>query len=259
VHKIAFQIGSLTVHWYGVFLAVGFLVGLWTAGRRGLRAGLPPEKILDSGVWLIVGGIVGARLFYVITYWDESFAGRPFSEVFMVQHGGLVYYGGLIGASLAFVAYAYFKNLPLWKLADVLAPSISLGYAIGRYGCLMNGCCYGRPTDMPWAIHFPSDHETHGVGVHPTQIYESLLAFGLYLFLAWLFRRKKFDGQVFAAYLVGYALLRSVVEFFRGDYVVHYLGGWATQAHLVSFAGLVAGIILLFVLPRFSAKPAKPV
>ena len=250
MHKIAFQIGNFTIHWYGVFLAIGFLVGLWTASRRSLRAGIAPEKVLDSGVWLIVGTVIGARLLYVITYWKESFAGQPFTEVFMVHHGGLVYYGGLIGASVAFVLYSAVKKLDLWKMADVLAPSISLGYAIGRNGCLMNGCCYGRPTDMPWCIHFPADHETAGLGVHPTQVYESILALGLYVLLAWLFRRKTFDGQVFAAYLIGYAVTRGFVEFFRGDYAIHYLGQWATQAHLISFGILAVGVVLYSVLAR---------
>ena len=248
--KIAFQIGSLTVHWYGVFLAIGFLVGLWTASRRGLKGGVSPERILDSGVWLIVGAVIGARLLYVITYWEQSFAGRPFVEVFMVHHGGLVYYGGLIGACLGFILYAWIKKLDLWKMADVMAPSISLGYAIGRNGCLMNGCCFGRATDVPWCVHFPADHETGGVCVHPTQVYESIMALGLYVFLAWLFRRKKFDGQVFAAYLMGYAAARGFVEFFRGDYTVHYLGQWATQAHLISFGIFAAGVVIYVVLSR---------
>jgi len=114
----------------------------------------------------------------------------------------------------------------------------------------MNGCCYGRPTDLPWAIHFPADHETKGVGVHPTQVYDSLLSLGLYLALAWLYRRKKFDGQVFATYLMAYAALRSFVELFRGDYPVHYLGGWATPAHLVSMGTFAVGLILYCTLPR---------
>jgi len=250
VDIVAFKLGPFTVHWYGVLLALGFLVGLWTAGRRGLRVGVAPEKVWDAGVWLIVGSVLGARLLYVISYWKESFAGKHWSEVFMIHHGGLVYYGGLMGACLAFVLYATVKRLALWNLADILAPSISLGYAIGRNGCLMNGCCYGRPTDLPWAVHFPMDHPTGGVGVHPTQVYESLAALVLYLVLAWLFRRRQFQGQVFASYLIGYAILRSSVEFFRGDYPAHYLGGWATPAHLISMVMIMTGLALWWVLRR---------
>jgi phosphatidylglycerol:prolipoprotein diacylglycerol transferase len=255
VHPIAFEFGSLTVHWYGVMVALGFLAGLWTAGRRAAQVGIQPEKVLDFGPWIIVGAIVGARLLYVISYWKDSFAGRPFLEVFMVWRGGLVYYGGLIGACLAVILYARLKAVPLWKFADILSPSIALGYFFGRIGCLMNGCCYGRECHLPWAISFPAPHETHPVGgsatpVHPTQIYEALLSLGLYAGLAWLFRRKRFDGQVFASYLVCYAALRSLVELFRGDYAQHFIGGWITPAHLVSIGILVTGLVLFWKLPR---------
>lgn len=250
MHPIAFQFGSLTVTWYGIFLASGFMAGLWLASRRAPRDGIHPDTIIDLGPWLLVGAIIGARIFYVVSYWNESFAGRPFKEVFMVQHGGLVYYGGLVGSSLACIAYASLKKLPLWKLADILAPSIALGYFFGRWGCLMNGCCYGRPTTMPWGIHFPVGHETYPIAVHPTEIYDSLLNLGLYAFLAWFYRRKSFDGQVFALYLICYAVLRSFVEFYRGDYTpVHYWGG-LTPAQMVSIAIVIAAFVLLWKLPR---------
>jgi len=135
-------------------------------------------------------------------------------------------------AALAFIIYVRWKKLSGWKIADILAPSIALGNAIGRIGCLLNGCCYGRVCHLPWAIRFPNQSaawQQHfqaglvGKGdpslpVHPTEIYDALLNFALYLGLAWLFRRKKFDGQVFATYLIGYAVFRSLVELFRGDY-----------------------------------------
>jgi len=235
-------------------VALAFITGLWTASRRCLREGIAPEKIIDIGPWLIVGAILGARILYVTSYWQEQFAGKPFYEVFMVQHGGLVFYGGLIGASLGCILYSRLKKIPLWKLADILAPSIALGYVFGRIGCLLNGCCYGRACDLPWAVHFPSGHETYPNGVHPTEVYESLLNLGLYAGLAWLYRRKKFDGQVFAVYLVCYALLRSFVEMFRGDYPVRkILGGWVTPAHLVSLAILLVGMGLFWLLPRPTA------
>ena len=254
MHPLAFQIGSLTINWYGVLVALAFLIGLWTASRRSLRAGVAPEKIADLGPWLIVGAIVGSRALYVISYWREDFADKPLWEIFMIRHGGLVFYGGLIGAALACVLFVRLKKLALWKIADITAPSIALGFAIGRLGCLMNGCCYGRHSDLPWAIHFPKEHATGADGVHPTQIYDALFGFGLYFALAWLFRRKKFDGQVFTAFLIGYAVLRSVVELFRGDYLRYYLGGWVTPAHLVSVWILLAGLFLLWILPRPAQK-----
>jgi len=270
VHPIAFHLGPLPVHWYGVMVALAFLAGLWTASRRALRENIAPERIIDLGPWLIVGAIVGARILYVITFWREEFAGKPLVEMFMVWRGGLVYYGGLVGASLGFILYARLKKLPLWKGADILAPSIALGYVFGRIGCLMNGCCYGRVCELPWAIQFPNQsnawHQQHAQGlvgatdrslpVHPTQIYESLLNLALYAGLAWLYRRKKFDGQVFATYLVCYAILRSFVEMFRGDYPEYqrHLGGWVTPAHLVSVAILAAGLVLFRILPRAMPK-----
>ncbi len=254
VHPIAFQLGSLTVHWYGVLMALAFLAGLWTASRRALRERIAPEKILDAGPWLIVGAILGARTVYVTTYWKEQFADQPIQEIFMVQHGGLVYYGGLLGAALGGVLYARIKKLPLWKLADILAPSIALGYVFGRIGCLLNGCCYGRVCQWPWAIHFPQGHETYPNGVHPTEIYDSLLNVVLYAALAWLYRRKKFDGQVFAAYLMCYAVTRSIVETFRGDYTAVHLHGGLTPAHLVSIATFGAGLALFRFLPRAALK-----
>jgi phosphatidylglycerol:prolipoprotein diacylglycerol transferase len=256
VHNTLFSIGPFTLHWYGVLMALGFFAGLWTASRRAERAGISPETIMDISAPLLIGGILGARILYVVSYWNESFAKAPWWEVLMIQHGGLVYYGGFIGAALAYFAFVFWKGIPVWKMADALAPSVPLGQAFGRFGCLMNGCCYGAPTDLPWAIHFPADHATGGVGVHPTQIYEAVLCVGLYVFLAWLFRHKRFDGVVLAAYLVGYAILRSFVEMFRGDYPARHLEGWVTPAHLVSAGILAAGLVLFAVLPRSRAAKA---
>src|SRR5471030_998622 len=177
-------------------IALAFLFGLWTATRRARREKIPGEHIADITLWLMAGAILGARAAYVATYWREEFAGLPFSEIFAVWHGGLVYYGGLIGGIAAGIICIRWRKLPLWKTADVLAPSIALGNVFGRTGCLVNGCCYGRPTDLPWGISFPEDNPLHPptTPVHPTQIYDASLNLALYLFLAWLFRRKKFDG-----------------------------------------------------------------
>ena len=241
-------------------VAFGFLVGLWTASRRGLREGIAAERIIDLGPWLIVGAILGARTLYVVSYWREAFAGKPLAEIFMVWKGGLVYYGGLVGAALACICYTRFKKLPLWKVADILAPSIALGSVFGRIGCLLNGCCYGRACNLPWAIRFPPDNPLNPptYPVHPTEIYDALLNLGLYGLLAWLYRRKKFEGQVFGLYLVCYAMLRSFVEMFRGDYpeYQHFLGGWATPGQLASILTLAAGVVLLGLLYR-ARKPSE--
>ena len=258
VHPIAFQFGRLTITSYGVMVALGFVAGLWTASRRSFRAGIPAEKILDLGPWIIVGSLLGARILFVTSYWDENFAGKPLVEIFKIWRGGLVFYGGFIGACLATILYCWFKSVALWKLADVMAPSVALGSAFGRIGCFLNGCCYGRECHLPWAVVFPP--EAHGappgVPLHPTEIYDSLLNLALYGFLAWLFRRRKFDGQVFAMFLIGYAIFRSFVEMFRGDYPQYYLGGIVTPAQLVSAGVVVAGVALLAILPRLSIQKA---
>ncbi len=257
MHPIAFEFSGLTIHSYGVMVALGFLAGIWTASRRCLRENISPERILDLGPWLIVGAILGARTLYVTTFWREQFAGRGILPMLAVWRGGLVFYGGLIGACLACLLYAHLRKLPLWKLADILAPSIPLGQAFGRIGCFLNGCCYGRACSMPWAVRFPANNlnGAPSTPVHPTEIYSALLNFGLYLALARLFRRKRFDGQVFAVYLVSYALLRSFVEFFRGDYPANqYLFGVLSPGQVVSIPTLAAGLILLGLLPRLARK-----
>ena len=268
MHPIAFQLGSLTVRWYGVMIALAFLFGLGTAMLRARREKIPGEKIADVVLWLMIGGILGARIVYVTTYWQEEFASQPFAEVFMIQHGGLVYYGGFIGATIAAMIYIRWKKLPLWKVADVLTPSVALGSAFGRAGCLLNGCCYGRPVNLPWAIRFPNgsaawtqqfQQRLPGVGpntpalpVHPTEIYDGLLNLALYVFLAWLFRRKRFDGQIFATYLLCYAVTRSFVEYFRGDYTnLHYHLG-LTPAQWIGVPMFITGLTLAAFLSRRS-------
>jgi phosphatidylglycerol---prolipoprotein diacylglyceryl transferase len=250
VHPIAFKLGTWPIYWYGVLVALGFVAGLWTASRRAPITGMRSEDAADSGLWIIIGTIIGARLLHVVSYWQGSYAGQPWWEVFMIQRGGLVFYGGLMGASFATMLYSRVRKVPLWKLADVLAPSIALGYVFGRLGCFTKGCCFGSQCSLPWAVRYPRGHETFPPGadaaipVHPTQLYDSLLNLGLYLFLAWLYRRKKFDGQVFAAYLIIYAFTRSLVEHFRGDYTPGHIQGGLTPAQWVSVGILAAGIVL---------------
>jgi phosphatidylglycerol:prolipoprotein diacylglycerol transferase len=256
MHPIAFQFGSLTIHWYGVMIALAFLAGLWTATRRARHENISSERIADIVIWLMVGAILGARIVYVATYWKDEFAGQPLSEIFMIQHGGLVYYGGLIGATIAGVIYIRWKKLPLWKTADVLAPSIALGNVFGRIGCLLNGCCYGRACSLSWAIQFPADNPLHPptTPVHPTEIYDALDNFILYLLLAWLFRRKKFDGQIFATYLIGYAIIRTIMEYFRGDYPPDQIHYGLTPGELISIPIFIAGLVLGIVLSTRARK-----
>ncbi|HEY3860511.1 MAG TPA: prolipoprotein diacylglyceryl transferase [Verrucomicrobiae bacterium] len=266
MHKIAFVIGPVVVTWFGIFVASGFLAGLWTASQRARRANIKADTIIDLGPWLLLGAIAGARAWFVVEYWDENFAGVPIYQIFMVQNGGIVYYGGLLGASAAVIIFAWAKKLPLWRLADVLAPSIALGSFFGRWGCLMNGCCYGRITTMPWGIKFPPGHDSYPHYVHPTEIYDSLLNVSLYFFLAWLYRRRKFDGQIFGLYLVFYAIFRSIVEYYRGDYTLQHYWNGLTPGQMVSIGIITAGGLLLWWqwrkgplkgVPRSPALPGK--
>jgi phosphatidylglycerol---prolipoprotein diacylglyceryl transferase len=270
VHPIAFKLGSFTIHWYGVMIALAFLAGLWTATLRARREHIPGEKIADIVFWLMFGAILGARFTYVTTYWQDEFANQPWTEIFMIQHGGLVYYGGFIGATLAGMIYIRWKGLPLWKTADVLAPSIALGSVFGRVGCLLNGCCFGRVCHLPWAIQFPNGsyawdqqfnaglvgRESLSLPVHPTEVYDALDNFILYLLLAWLFRHKKFDGQVFATFLVGYAITRSIMEYFRGDYPPDHIHYGLTPGELVSIPIFIIGLALGLFLSQRRIKRA---
>lgn len=241
--KIAFSIGGLAIYWYGILVAAGFLVGLWTASRRAPRAGLMPGVVADLGPWLVVGALVGARLWYVISYWEEDFAAQPLSQIFNIRAGGLVFYGGLVGATLAVLIHARRRAVPVAPLADVLAPSIALGHAFGRVGCLVNGCCHGTPTALPWAVHYADNPALGHTGVHPTQAYEAVLLLGLYAALAGQFRRRQFPGQTFALYLLAYAVIRFTVEFWRGDYgAARVLGLKPGQAFSVLV--LAAGVAL---------------
>ncbi len=245
MHRIAFEMGPFVVTWYGLFVASGFWLGAWTAARRAPKAGLSPNVVWDLLWVLIVAGIIGARALYVVTYWRRDFHNQPWSEIFMVQHGGLVFHGGFVAATLAGLAWSTWKRLPTWTLADVLAPGIALGHAVGRIGCFINGCCYGRVCDLPWAVRYPAVHESHGVPIHPTQIYEAVLSGLLALGLAWGFSRRRFEGQIFALYLVGYGSARGFVECFRGDYPPDAMvGSWITPAHWISAAMIVLGLLL---------------
>ncbi len=248
VHPIALQLGPVAIHWYGVLVATGFLTALWTAAIRARGIGVGQEVIMDLGIWLIVAGIVGARTFYVIGYW-EDFRSNPL-EIVRVDHGGLVFYCGFIFAVLASILFVRRKKLDFWKLADVCAPSIALGHVFGRLGCFMNGCCYGKVCSLPWAVRFPFDHETHGMPVHPTQIYESIGNFLLFSALWFFYPRRRYDGQVFWWYVLLYALLRFTVEFFRGDYTEYFIGNRFAPGQMTALCLAPIAIVFLWVLHR---------
>lgn len=218
---------GLPIRSFGLLVGAGFLIGVWLAARLSRTYGTDPQRdparIFELSTWVLIGVLAGARLAFVLVNWKD-YASRPL-DIVKTWEGGLVMYGGLILA-LALGAWKAKKlGMPGWQSADYGLTAGFLGQAIGRIGCLMVGDDYGRPTSVPWAITFPDPlpkgsafpPEWAGIPVHPTQPYMTLKALALFGLGLWLLRRKKFHGQVTLVLLMGYAILRSIVEVFRGD------------------------------------------
>jgi phosphatidylglycerol:prolipoprotein diacylglycerol transferase len=212
MHPILLELGPLTLRSYGLMMALGFAFGAFLASRLYAREGGRPERVYDLSVWIMFGAILGARALYVAVL-PEQFAQAPWWEVFAVQKGGLVYYGGLIGGGLAAYFWMRRQKLAVWRLADCLAPGLALGQAFGRVGCFLNGCCYGR-VDAEHGVVFPGLDEQPRL---PVQLYESAFALGLAALLAWFKPRRAYPGQAFALYLLLYGLGRFGLESLRGD------------------------------------------
>lgn len=213
-----FRIGDFPVTSYGIWLAVGMLLGLFAASRLAARDGLPRERIYDLGLWTLIGGLVGSKI--LMFFVEENV--QVFTLDFL-RSGG-VYYGGLIGGFLAVAILVPLYKLPFWKVADAFAPAVALGQAFGRQGCFAAGCCWGKPTDLPWGVHFTEKgHEytgvpiADGVHLHPTQLIESFTMLAVFGLLYWLHRHKKFDGQILIAYGIIYSIFRFSIEFIRDD------------------------------------------
>ena len=218
MHPVLFKIGPLTVHTYGFFLAIGFFVGMTVAVREAKRLGMNHEQIMDLCLYSLIAAILGARVPYVVLNW-EDFSGN-LSEIPRLWRGGLVFYGGFLGGAAMFFFYVWRHKLPKLRVADVLALGVALGHAVGRWGCFSAGCCYGKPTDLPWAVTFtdPACLAPLDVPLHPTQVYESLINLGLFLFLYFYLRpRKRFDGAIFIAFVFLYSICRFFLEFLRAD------------------------------------------
>lgn len=241
MHPTFVQLGPLTIATYGVLVAVGFLVGLALAGHRARQDGIPAITVQQLGVWLIAAGILGGKLFYVVFFWRDFIAGWHDKGIGSLREG-FVFFGGFLAAVLTTVVFARKNRLPLGKLADALAPGVALGHFFGRLGCFLNGCCFGAPTSVPWAVRFPAGHVSGGVPVHPTQLYEAagnLVIAGL---LLWWTPRRRFAGQVAWGYAVLYGAMRSVVEFFRGDYPRRFVLD-LTLAQVIAVVLVVLGIM----------------
>ena len=245
MYPILFRIGPLSIHAYGFAIALAFLLGILISLHYAKKEGIRGEEILNLAVYVIIFGILGARLLYVIGQWGQY--KDNLLEIFMVQRGGLVFLGGLISAILVIVWYAKLKRIPLLKLLDVLAPGTALGYAFTRLGCFLNGCCFGLPTKVSWGMVFPPGALAHsyfpGESIHPTQLYSFASMLLVFIMVVWLFGHKKYDGQIFFWWIILYSTYRFLVEFLRFS-PIHWLGLTPSQwivlpAAILSFYALI--------------------
>jgi phosphatidylglycerol:prolipoprotein diacylglycerol transferase len=244
-----FKIGPLTVHTYGVLVATGFLLGLGLAVRQAKREGIPPNKIVDLGFYILLSALIGSRLFYVMI--NAGYYLKNPLDIFKVWEGGLVFYGGLVLTVPTVLWYVKKNALSVWSTADLFAPSLAIGHAVGRIGCFYAGCCYGKPAEgLPWAVTFtdPQTLALVGIPLHPTQIYESLGEFTIFLVLITLRRHRSFNGRLFVTYVMLYSVLRFIVEFFRGDiargFITHQLS-FSQGVSVLMFLTAVAVFIVL--------------
>lgn len=248
---VLIKIGPLTIHTYGFIIAIGFLVALMFAAREAKRQNIPKEGIVDIGFYALFAGLVGSRLFFVLTNW-QRYSEHPI-DIVKIWEGGLVFYGGMLFAIPAVIWYARKKGLSLWQAADIWAPSIAIGHAIGRLGCFSAGCCYGTPAEgVPWAVTFtdPESLAIIGVPLHPTQLYESAAEMLNFLVLMTMRRHQSFRGRLFWIYILNYSVIRSVVEMFRGDQVRGFLLPGFSYSQAISVAMFFTAVVFLFILKR---------
>jgi phosphatidylglycerol:prolipoprotein diacylglycerol transferase len=277
-------IGPVTIHTYGVLLVVAFLVAITVARRLARREKIDADRIVDLGVYAILGGLVGAKLLLLIV--DHDFYSRQFSSIlaegggsvggalsglgqvgavigtlaemaFSLLQAGGVFYGGLIAGVIVALWYMRRTGLPVWRSADVTAPAIAVAHAFGRVGCFAAGCCYGIPTDLPWGTTFTNSYSGTLVGVplnialHPTQLYSVIGNLTIFGVLLWFYPRKQFDGQVFWLYALCYGIFRFVVEFWRGDPRGSLFGGALSTSQ---FVAIVMVTVALGMLARLRAR-----
>ena len=242
-----FHIGSFPINTYGVFLAIAFLCAILISVKLAARDGLPREKIYDLSLWMLLASLIGSKVLMFFT--EPEYRDHPAQLLSLdfLRSGG-VFYGGLIGAVL--MGYYLIKRykLPWWKTADACAPGIAIGSFFGRQGCFAAGCCWGKPTTLPWGVKFTElGHEITGVPtdtyLHPTQLYESFAMLLVFFFLLWLHKHKRFSGQVILVYALLYSSVRFAIEFVRDDPRGDILG-LTTLTHLSTsqMISLIVGI-----------------
>jgi phosphatidylglycerol---prolipoprotein diacylglyceryl transferase len=259
VYPELFKVGPFTVYTYGVLLAASYLLGLRLAMWRAKKWGLDPNRVLDLGIYIIIAALVGAKLLLLVVDFDQF---RNPRELLNLARLGGVFYGGLLLAVGVAFWYIHRHRLPFWTTCDVFAPGIALGHVTGRLGCLAAGCCYGKPTDMPWAIVFTNPLAAANVGtplgipLHPTQIYEagaSLII--LALLLATERRGRRFAGRTFWSYMFLYAVSRYVIEIYRGDPRGTVLGMFSTSQFISVVLAPLSLIMLVWLSRRAPVEP----
>ncbi len=254
MYQVLFQIPGLgiKVYGFGLMLTLALIGSMNLAAWRAGREKLDPDQVFDLAIWVLLGGLVGARLFFVAEYWKTF---RSWWEVFQVWNGGIVLYGSLAGAIVVFLLYRWRNPFPARPMMDAIAPAVALGIALGRIGCFLNGCCYGDRCDLPWATSFPAesppwvDHVKHllipasalrSLPIHPTQIYSAIDGFLLLGLLSAFYPLRTRDGEVMALLLVTYPVTRFLIERLRNDEAA--FAGGMTVSQVISLGLLAVGL-----------------
>ena len=226
MYPTIFQFHGVALHSYGLLLAIAFLVGIQLFLKRGVERGLPEDKLSNLSLLLLVLAIVGGRGLYVLTHWSD-YAKDPLG-VFRIWEGGLMLYGGYFLAIAGGILYVRRHNIPAWRVGDAAAPSMALGIGLGRIGCFLNGCCFGLPSHLPWAIKFPPGSYSNFVfpsePLHPSQLYLAAAGIGQFALLLALDRKQRFDGWLFWTYIAIDATFRFLIDFTRYYDATSYLG-----------------------------------
>lgn len=235
INPIAFSIFGIDVRWYGILISFGILISGYIATINAKADNISEDSVIDYILWALPFCVIGARVYYVI--FELGSYGGDILKMINIREGGLAIHGGLIAGIIVSYVYCKRKNLRFFKFFDVICVSIPLGQSIGRWGNYTNGEAYGTPTDLPWAITIDS------VKVHPTFLYESLWNFALFLFLMYVFRHKKFDGQIISLYFIIYSIGRFFIESLRTDSLM--IMGLRT-AQITSILLMCVGILIYF-------------
>jgi phosphatidylglycerol:prolipoprotein diacylglycerol transferase len=263
MHPIIANWGSITIHTYGLLLAAAFIAGIWLTSYFARKNGLNPDSIWSLGLVVIFASLVGAKLLLFLS--DFSYYSENPAEIFSLStlRSAGVYYGGLLLALAAAAWYLHRARMPGWVVADLAAPGIALGQAIGRIGCLSAGCCYGKPTDLPWGIRFTDKYAFENTGVplniplHPTQLYESLGALLIFAYLTWRLYHKRFSGQVILEFLALYSILRFVIEFYRYDDRGFVLYELLSTSQFIGILTLLGSVLVYYLLHKRTGAKVK--